>query len=82
MHGLQIVSLYFRPKEYLLLFPLLLFDLFFELSQAPPFQVNVSEGPHMITFDFLNLFLSSPDPCLLPLSLCAHLSLLDAPHSL
>jgi hypothetical protein len=76
VHGLQIVSLYFRPEEDLLLFPLLLFDFFFELSQPPPFQVNVSQGPHMITFDFLKLFLSSPDPCLLPLSLRAHLSLL------
>ncbi len=30
----------------------------------------------MITFDFLKLFLSRPDPCLLPLSLRAHLSFL------
>jgi hypothetical protein len=36
----------------------------------------------MITFDFLKLFLSSPDPCLLPFSLRAHLSLLVPPHSL
>jgi hypothetical protein len=36
----------------------------------------------MITFDFLKLFLSSPDPCLLPLSLRTHLSLLVPPHCL
>jgi len=36
----------------------------------------------MITFDFFKLFLSRPDPCLLLLSLGAHLSLLVPLHCL
>ena len=36
----------------------------------------------MITFDFFKLSLSRPDPCLLPLSLGAHLSLLVPLHCL
>ena len=36
----------------------------------------------MITFDFFKLFLSRPYPCLLPLSLRVHLSLLVPLHCL